>query len=414
MANSIAESLFPPFAFTSRPVLTATDEFDFEQWKREPSGPIILKGTFADWPLFQNLRTCRTDDARLEYLSSAFGNNVVGYTKVPASDPFMGYDQNGKQNFKYSPASCKLSEFCALMRTALQDPDSDILYARGGANSVRTWREFSQAIRPLDILRGMNPNGEGIWLGSGRHISYLHQDAHFNFFAMITGIKRVLLYPLEAIGDLYPTAFYGGIAGTTSSFVRPRAPDRQKFPRFANAAKHAWVALIEEGDLLCLPPCWWHYVEAAAGLNLMINTFVWALSPRKERQFEVLMRKSIRTARQLSKQELSSVRKCLYEQLSGEARMKPSPSRSARVLLRRLSRFLRPDIPEYWQKAASCYYDHYIFQLNGHPVSSYPEQHSNWVRQEATLKERCRKWLRFYRDLFQMMWRRKVATGIVP
>jgi Cupin-like domain len=414
MVDSTDEYLFPPFAFTPRPVPIATDRFDFEQWKHEPSTPIVLKGTFTDWPLFQNLKNCRTDEARLDYLSSAFGENMVGYTKVPARDPFMGYDENGKQNFKYAPASCKLSEFCVMMRAALRDPDSDVLYARGGANSVRTWSEFSQAIRPLNILRGMSPNGEGLWLGTGSHISYLHQDAHFNFLAMVTGIKRVLLYPLEAIGDLYPTPFYGGIAGTTSSFVRPRAPDSQKFPRFTNAAKHAWVTLIEEGDLLCLPPCWWHYVEAAPGLNLMINTFVWALSPRKEREFEVLMRKTIRTARRFSKQDLSSVRNHLYLRASGKAPVQPRLSRSARVLSGRLSRFLRPEIPEYWQRAARCYYDHYIFQLNGHPVSTYPEQHANWLRQEATLKERCRKWLRFYRDLVQMMCRRKMARGIVP
>jgi hypothetical protein len=414
MVNSTQEPPFPPFGFTPRAVSIATDGFDFEQWKREPSTPIVLKGTFKDWPLLQNLRNCRTDEARLDYLSSAFGKNMVGYTKVPARDPFMGYDENGKQNFKYASASCKLSEFCVMMRAALRDPDSDVLYARGGANSVRTWSEFSQAIRPLHFLRGMNPNGEGIWLGTGRHISYLHQDAHFNFLAMVTGIKRVLLYPLEAIGDLYPTPFYGGIAGTTSSFVRPRAPDCQKFPRFTNAAKHAWIALVEEGDLLCLPPCWWHYVEAAPGLNLMINTFVWALSPRKEREFEVLMRKSISTARRFSKQELSSIRNQLCQPTSGEAPVQPTLSRSGRALLRGLSRFLQPEIPGYWQKAARCYYDHYIFQVNGHPVSTYPEQQANWLRQEATLKERCRKWLRFYRDLVQMMCRRKMASGIVP
>jgi hypothetical protein len=414
MTTTTAERLFPPFAFMSRPVPTASDSFDFNQWKREPSGPIILKGAMADWPLLQNLQKFSTDDARLDYLSTAFGNNVVGYTKVPASDPFMGYDDRGRQNFKYASAKCKLSDLCALMRRALQELDSDVLYARGGANSVRTWKEFSRAIRPLEFLRGMNPSGEGIWLGSGRHISYLHQDAHFNFFAMVTGVKRVLLYPLETIAELYPTPFYGGIAGTTSSFVRPNAPDHQKFPRFTNAAEHAWVALIEQGDLLCLPPCWWHYVEAAPGLNLMINTFVWALPPRKERQFEVLMRKSIRTALGLSKQELSSVRKQLYQPANGDAAGNPSSSRSARVLLRRLSRFLRPQIPDYWQKIARCYYDHYIFQLNGHPVSTYPEEYTNWIRQETSLRERCRKWLRFNRDLFKMMWRRKRATGIVP
>jgi hypothetical protein len=231
---------------------------------------------------------------------------------------------------------------------------------------------------------------------------------------MVTGIKRVLLYPLEAIGDLYPTPFYGGIAGTTSSFVRPRTPDHLKFPRFMDAARYAWVAVIEEGDLLCLPPCWWHYVEAAPGLNLMINTFVWALPPRQERQFEVLMRKSIKTALSLSKEELSMVRGHLYQQSNGEAPVQSGLSQSARVLSRRLSLFLRPEIPDYWRKIAKCYYDHYIFALNGHPVPSYPERHTNWVRQESSLKQRCRLWLRFNRDLLRMMWLRKRASGIVP
>src|SRR5262245_5006327 len=385
MSGNGAEAIFPPFPFMSRPVPTPPDTFDFEQWKQEPSGPMILKGKLKDWPLLQNLKNCRDDGARLDYLSSAFGNNLVGYTRVPASDPFMGYDENGKQNFKYAPANCKLGEFCSLMRTALANTESDVLYARGGANSVRTWRNFSEAIRPLHILRNMKANGEGVWLGSGRHISYLHQDAHFNFFAMLTGIKRVLLYPLEAIGDLYPTPFYGGIAGTTSSFVRPRAPSWQRFPRFTNAARHAHVALIEAGDLLCLPPCWWHYVEAAPGLNLMINAFVWALPPRMERQFEILMRKSIRSALGLSKEELSKVKNHLYQGSSIGAPRRSSRSRSARVLSRKLSQFLRPEIPGYWQQIARCYYDHYIFQSNGHPVSAYPEQHAHWVRQETSL-----------------------------
>lgn len=414
MVRDASEDVFPPFPFTTRPVPIAPATFDFEQWKREPSGPIILKATVENWPLFQNLKNCSTDNDRLDYLSLAFGNNLVGYTIVPASDPFMGYDESGRQNFKYSPETCRLSEFCALMRRALQDPHSDVLYARGGANSVRTWREFSKAIRPLDILKGMTVSGEGIWLGSGRQISYLHQDAHFNFFAMLMGTKRVLLYPLEAIGDLYPTPFYGGIAGTTSSFVRPGTPNRQKFPRFLNAAKHARVALLQEGDFLCVPPCWWHYVEGGPGPNLMINAFVWALPPRSERRFEVLMRKSIRTALGLSKEELSKVRRQLYRSSNGNGSAKPNLSRSANLLLRRLSRFLGAEIPGYWQRIAKCYYDHYIFQLHGHPVSTYPELHARWLTQESSLGQRSRQWLRFNRDLFRMMWRYKTARGIVP
>src|SRR5262249_3693626 len=136
MVDNRAENLFTPFSFEARTVSTASETFDFHRWKEEPSEPIILKGTLADWPLFQNLSNCRTVDEPLDYLSSTFGNNLVRYTRIPGHDPFMGYDDNGTQNFKYAPTNCKLNEFCALMRTALKDPQSDVLYARGGANSV--------------------------------------------------------------------------------------------------------------------------------------------------------------------------------------------------------------------------------------------------------------------------------------
>ena len=412
MTDMSAGSLFPPFPFESRSVPIATEDFDLESWKRDPSGPVILKRKIADWPLFQNLQKCDSDDARLDYLTSQFGDAEVAYTRVSSSDPFMGYDENGKQNFKYAPTNCSLSELCSLMRTALRKPEADILYARGGANSVRTWNGFPEQIRPLDFLKDMQPNGEGIWLGTGRHISYMHQDAHFNFLIMIAGVKRVLLFPLEAIGNLYPTPFYGGIAGTTSSFVRPRDPDLHRFPRFASAAKQAQLALLEEGDVLCLPPCWWHYVEAAPGLNLMINTFVWALPPRKVRHFEVVMRESIRTALALSKEELLATRSGLYGGDGHGAVSALSPR--ARALSQELARFLAPEIPRYWQEVARTFYDHYVFQMSGHPVSTYPERHTDWLKQQLSMPMRFRLWLRFNRDQLRMNRLRKKATGVVP
>ena len=405
---------FAALTFAPREVPSATERFDFGQWKHDCSHPVIFKGVVSDWPLTQSLAGCADDRARLHYLARAFGRNTVEYTQVPRRDPFMGYDEHGRQNFEYALAKCTLSDFCERLRAYQDDPQADVLYARGGANALRSWTDFANSTRPLSMLRGLKAHGEGIWLGSGLHTTYLHQDAHFNFFAMVAGSKRVILYPLEAIADLYPTPFFGGVAGTTSSFVRPVTPDYGRFPRFRYAAKQSWVAVLEPGDLLCIPPCWWHHVEAARGLNLMINAFAWALEPRLEYQFEVAMRKSIAIALTLNAAELSDVRERLYATSDVRVHGNVDLSQQARILLRTLARFMKPAIPGYWQKIARCYYDHYIFQINGEPVAAHPERHAAWARSEAAAKQRLRHWLRFRRALLQMRYRYVRAHGLIP
>jgi hypothetical protein len=75
---------------------------------------------------------------------------------------------------------------------------------------------------------------------------------------------------------------------------------------------------------------------------------------------------------------------------------------------------MKPAIPGYWQKIARCYYDHYIFQINGEPVAAHPERHASWARNEATATERLRHWLRFRRGLLQMRYRYARAHGLIP
>ncbi len=95
--SPVSNALFRPFPFVSRQVPIATNGFDFDEWKRDPAGPVVLRGILADWPLFRDLQQRSGEHARLDYLSERFGENVVRYTRVPASDPFMGYDAGGNQ-----------------------------------------------------------------------------------------------------------------------------------------------------------------------------------------------------------------------------------------------------------------------------------------------------------------------------
>ncbi len=198
-------------------------------------------------------------------------------------------------------------------------------------------RDFTEAIRPLELAEPRacgTPNGEGIWLGNSRPRDLPAVRTRISTFSRWwAGIKRVLLFLPEGepspISD--PTPFYGGIASTTSSYVRPAsAPDLHRFPRFNDAARHSSVTQIEEGDLLCIPPCWWHHVEAAPGVNLMINAFVWSLPPRQEYEFETLVRKSIRVASGLVEEEYqASEAGCIRDRTTNRMPMRSCPERPA-------------------------------------------------------------------------------------
>jgi hypothetical protein len=53
--------------------------------------------------------------------------------------------------------------------------------------------------------------------------------------------------------------------------VDPFAPDLERFPRFAEAARHAEVATLEPGDAIYIPYGWWHGVESLDPVSILVN-----------------------------------------------------------------------------------------------------------------------------------------------
>ena len=47
--------------------------------------------------------------------------------------------------------------------------------------------------------------------------------------------------------------------------------ERDRHPRFHEALRHALVADLLPGDALYLPTRWWHHVQSAGVLNMMVN-----------------------------------------------------------------------------------------------------------------------------------------------
>ncbi|MGT0250543.1 cupin-like domain-containing protein [Burkholderia pyrrocinia] len=118
----------------------------------------------------------------------------------------------------------------------------------------------------------------GFWLGPEGISSPMHFDRHENLNVQVYGRKRWVLFAPGQSANVYyrqrrdlPVIF---------SPVDMSDPDPVLFPRVQSAPRHDFV--LEAGDVLYLPPGWWHYVES---LSDSINVNYWWWSPRAVRTF---------------------------------------------------------------------------------------------------------------------------------
>jgi lysine-specific demethylase 8 len=97
-----------------------------------------------------------------------------------------------------------------------------------------------------------------VWLGPAGTVSPLHHDPEHNLLAQVAGTKYVRLYAPEESANLYP---HESGLHKVSSQVHPLTDvDASRFPRFAGAR---YVdGYLRAGEMLYIPPSWWHYVQA--------------------------------------------------------------------------------------------------------------------------------------------------------
>ena len=94
------------------------------------------------------------------------------------------------------------------------------------------------------------------WFGPEGTVSPLHHDPQHGLLAQVVGAKAVRLYDESQSASLYPS---GGNTSNTSA-VDVENVDDERFPRFARA--RFTQAVLEEGEMLYIPPGCWHYVRS--------------------------------------------------------------------------------------------------------------------------------------------------------
>jgi hypothetical protein len=107
-----------------------------------------------------------------------------------------------------------------------------------------------------------------IWFGSSGVITPLHFDHAPNLFAQIFGRKKFTLFGPDQSQYLYQ--YPAETKMSHVSYVDVERPDLLKHPNFTRAQQQ--VHVMHPGQMLFLPPRWWHHVEA---MDISISVNQW-------------------------------------------------------------------------------------------------------------------------------------------
>lgn len=231
--------------------------------------PVILKGAARDWPLVRAGRESPAAAAALLRKADG-GRPVIVYVGDPAIRGRFHYTPDGTaMNFTSERAALG-----GVLDRLLALPDSEesvSLYV--GSTDLDLFLPGLRAendIVPCDGTFADHPPLASIWIGN-RTIAATHWDMSNNLAVCVAGHRRFTLFPPDQASNLYPGPIDPTPAGQVVSMVDLRAPDLERYPRFADALAVAEVAELEPGDLLVYPALWWHHVEALDGFNILVN-----------------------------------------------------------------------------------------------------------------------------------------------
>ena len=154
-------------------------------------------------------------------------------------------------------------------------------YFTGSIEALGEWA-YSE-IQPLDELLLLNSrhSSVNVWIGQPYVIAHCHYDGYHNFYAQLYGKKKFTLFSPTNWPGLYPYPFlHPSHAQCQVNASYPR--DVEHFPLIQEV--EAEEVILGPGDLLYIPPLWFHEVESQ---SMSISVNVWTDSHQTELMMKV-------------------------------------------------------------------------------------------------------------------------------
>ncbi|KAG9304751.1 hypothetical protein G9A89_003925 [Geosiphon pyriformis] len=236
--------------------------------------PLIIESSIAYWPALSTRPW-----ANLDYLLEAAGEERIvpveigaKYTDQKWSQKLMSFgdflrkctessyiDEEMKSSDIFYLAQHDLFEQIPRLKEDISIPDYCFVDTLTSVAINSTSNVYYQP--PSDVIINA-------WLGPKGTISPMHTDPYHNLLAQVVGKKYIRLYGPEETPNVYPFAQDNFLKNTSQ--VDIESPDYSQFPKFPSA--HYVECVLSPGELLYIPPGWWHYVRS---LSVSFSVSFW-------------------------------------------------------------------------------------------------------------------------------------------
>jgi hypothetical protein len=249
------------------PQIRAWSDVSFDQFHQEIvplNQPAHIKSLVGHWPSVQagNQSSKAIGDYLKNFETGKQVNAAVGDPRL--NGRFSYSDDLKGVNFNRSRVTVSEALDTLIHMTGLQDSYAVAIQAIAVKDTLPGFAEAN----PLPLLdSSIEPT---MWFGN-RALVAPHYDIHDNIACNVAGARTFTVFPPEQIENLYVGPSLGAPGGVPISTVDLRAPDLERFPRFAGALDSAQRATAEAGDAIYIPALWWHAVESTQDLNVLVN-----------------------------------------------------------------------------------------------------------------------------------------------